>query len=147
MSIKTILKINALLLNIIGSVSIILATLLLLITLVQPVEPNSWDLLGKFIMLIWAAVVYVLEAPVLVSGIGTLNYLKGKDNYKLVLKSNIIGIILYAIAIILFIYLDIFGLYKDFYNGFIDNTSKIVTSLLVIVIFVLPQIINSIIIS
>ena len=142
---KTLLKINAWILTIIGGISVVIATIILFLSLIQPIEPNSWDLLGKFIMLIWTAVVYVLEAPLLISGIGTLNYLKGKNTYKLVLTSNIIGIILYGIAIFVLIYLDILGLYRDFYSGFVDNERKIIISLLVAAIFVLPQIINSII--
>lgn len=142
---KKVLKINSWILTIIGVLTLLLSTYYMFYIISIPSEPNSWDDLGKFFIVIETIIVYILNSPLIVSGIGTLYYLKGKNNYKLCIIFNIIGIILYGIFIFLFIYLDILSIFKDYYNGNINVGIKIILTIIISLIIVCPLMVNSVI--
>ena len=142
---KKILKLNSWILTIIGVIVLVILTICMFYTISIPSEPNSWDDLGKFFIVIGSIIVYILSSTLVISGIGTLHYLKGKNGYKLCIISNIIGIILYGIFIFLFIYLDVLNIFSDYYNGNVNISLKIVLTTIISLIFICPLIINTII--
>lgn len=142
---KKILKLNSWILTIIGIIVLVFSTINMFYTISIPSEPNSWDDLGKFFIVIETIIVYILSSPLVVSGIGTLHYLKGKNNYKLCVIFNIIGIILYGIFIFLFIYSDVLNIFSDYYNGNVNVGLKIILTTIISLIFVCPLIVNTII--
>lgn len=106
--------------------------------------PNSWDDLEKFFIVIGTIIAYLLSLPLLISGINTLHYLKGKNTYKLCTIFNAIGIILYSLFIFLFIYLDILNVFNDYYNGNVYTGLKIIFLMITFLLFISPLIINMI---
>lgn len=142
---KKNLKLNSWILTIIGIIVLILSTIYMFYTISIPSEPNSWDDLGKFVIVIGTIIVYILSFPLVISGISTLQYLKGKNNYKLCIIFNIIGIILYGIFIFLFIYSDVLNVFSDYYNGNVNVGLKIILTIIISLIFVCPLMINAII--
>lgn len=141
---KKILKINSWILIIIGIVLMLFSTIYTAYSISIPSTPNSWDDLGKFIIVIGTVIVYLLSSPLVISGIGTLHYLKGKNTYKLCVIFNIIGIILYSLFIFLFIFFDILNIFNDYYNGNVYTGLKIIFSMITLFLFVCPLIINMI---
>lgn len=141
---KKILKINSYILIIIGAVLMLFFTIYAAYSISIPSTPNSWDDLGKFFIVIGTIIVYLLSLPLVISGISTLHYLKGKNIYKLCTIFNAIGIILYGLFIFLFIYLDILNIFKDYYNGNIHTGLKIIFSMIAFFLFMCPLIINMI---
>ena len=139
---KKILKINSWILTTIGIIIMLLATICMLFSITTPSNPNSWDDLGKFFIVIVAVIAYNLCLPLVISGIGTLNYLKGKNTYKLCIAFDIIGAILYVLFIVLFICLDILNIFNDYYNGNVNIKLKIIYSLTTFFLFICPLIIN-----
>lgn len=139
---KRILKINAWLLMIIGIVLMLLFVFSTVYSISIPSDPNSWEDLGKFIMIIATVIVCLINLPSVISGIGTLNYLRGKNTYKLCMVFDVIGIILYSLFGFLFIYTDIFGIFNDFYNGNANTRLMIIFSTIIFVLFICPLIIN-----
>ncbi len=75
---KKILKLNSWILTIIGVIVLVLSTVYMFYTISIPSEPNSWDDLGKFFIVISTIIIYILSSSLVISGIGTLHYLKGK---------------------------------------------------------------------
>ena len=142
---KKILKLNSWILTIIGVIVLVLSTVYMFYTISIPSEPNSWDDLGKFFIVISTIIIYILSSSLVISGIGTLHYLKGKNNYKLCIRSNIIGIILYGIFIFLFIYSDVLNIFSDDYNGNVNVSLKIILTTIISLIFVCPLVVNAII--
>ena len=142
---KKILKLNSWILTIIGVVVLVLSTVYMFYTISIPSEPNSWDDLGKYFIVLSTIIIYILSSSLVISGIGTLHYLKGKNNYKLCIRSNIIGIILYGIFIFLFIYSDVLNIFSDYYNGNVNVSLKIILTTIISLIFVCPLIVNAII--
>ena len=128
---KKILKLNSWILTIIGVVALVISTIYMFYTISIPSEPNSWDDLGKFVIVIGTIMVYILSSPLVISGIGILHYLKGKNNYKLCIISNIIGIILYGTFIFLFIYSDVLNIFSDYYNGNVNVSLKIILTTII----------------
>ena len=128
---KKILKLNSWILTIIGVIVLVLSTVYMFYTISIPSEPNSWDDLGKFFIVISTIIIYILSSSLVISGIGTLHYLKGKNNYKLCIRSNIIGIILYGIFIFLFIYSDVLNIFSDDYNGNVNVSLKIILTTII----------------
>ena len=142
---KKFLKLNSLFLIIIGVILLVLSTIYMFYTISTPSEPNSWDDLGKFFIVIGTIIVYILSSPLVISGIGTLHYLKEKNNYKLCIIFNIIGIILYGVFIFLFIYSDVLNIFSDYYNGNVNVGLKIILTIIISFIFVCPLFANTII--
>lgn len=141
---KKILKINSYILIILGVILMLLSTIYTTYSISIPSMPNSWDNLGKFFIVIGTIIVYLLSSPLIISGISTLNYLKGKNTYKLCTFFNVIGIILYGLFIFLFIYIDILDVFNDSYNGNVYTGLKIIFSMIIFFLFVCPLIINMI---
>lgn len=139
---RKILKINSWILTTIGIIIMLLATICMLYSITTPSNPNSWDDLGKFFIVIVTVIAYNLCLPLVISGIGTLNYLKGKDTYKLCIAFDIIGAIVYVLFIALFICLDILNIFNDYYNGNVNIKLKIIYSLTAFFLFICPLIIN-----
>ena len=139
---KKILKLNSWILTIIGVVALVISTIYMFYTISIPSEPNSWDDLGKFVIVIGTIMVYILSSPLVISGIGILHYLKGKNNYKLCIISNIIGIILYGTFIFLFIYSDVLNIFSDHYNGIVNVGLKIILTIIISFIFVCVQLLT-----
>ena len=141
---KKILKINSWILIIIGVVLMLFSTIYMAYSISIQSTPDSWDDLGKFIVVIGTVIVYLLSSPLVISGIGTLHYLKGKNTYKLCIIFNVIGIILYSLFIFLFIYFDILNIFNDYYNGNVYTGLKIIFSMITLFLFVCPLIVNMI---
>lgn len=140
---KKILKVNAWLLTIVGSVVMLFFIISMLATILMPSAPNSWDDLGKGLIAIGTLIGCVLSIPLIISGVGTLRYLKGKNNtYVLCIISNIIGIILFSLAIYFFIYQDILNVFSDYVTGEIYINLKIIMSAIIFFIFIAPSIIS-----
>ena len=142
---KKILKFNSWLLTIIGFMLIAISTIYMFCTFSVSSVPNSWDVIGKFFIVIGTIIFYVLSSLLVISGIGTLNYLKGKNNYKLCIVFNIIGVVLYNIFILFFINLDVFNFFIDHYNGGVNVGVKVLLTIIILFIFVFPLILNIII--
>lgn len=141
---KKILKINSWILTTIGIALLLFSTIYMIYSLSIPSTPNSWDDLDKFIIVIGTFIVYLLSSPLVISGIGTLKYLKGKNTYKLSMIFNVIGIILYSLFIFLFIYLDTLNIFNDYYNGIVYTGLKIISSMITFFLFMCPLLINMI---
>ena len=139
---KIILKINSWLLIIIGFIPIILSFIYMIGIVVEPSTPNSWDDLGKFIVVIGTIIVCSLNIPLIISGISTLKYIKGKNTYKLSKNLSIIGIVLYTIFIIEIIFVDVLGGFVDYVTGDINIKLKIIYSSIILFVFILPLLIN-----
>lgn len=142
---KKILKLNSWILTIIGVIVLVFSTVYMFYIISIPSKPNSWDDLGKIFIVLSTIIVYILSSTLVISGIGTLHYLKGKNNYKLCIIFNIIGIILYGIFIFLFIYSDVLNIFSDYYNGNVNVSLKIILTTIIFLIFVCPLIVNAII--
>lgn len=141
---KKILKINSYILIILGIILMLFSTIYTAYSISIPSTPNSWDDLGKFFIVIGTIIVYLLSSPLVISGISTLHYLKGKNTYKLCIIFNVIGIILYSLFIFLFIYIDILDVFNDYYNGNVYTGLKIIFSMIIFFLLVCPLIINMI---
>lgn len=139
---KKILKINSYILIIPSVILMLFFTIYTAYSISIPSTSNSWDDLGKFLLVIVTIIVYALSLPSVISGISTLHYLKGKKTCKLCTFFNVIGIILYSLFIFLFIYIDILNVFKDYYNGNIYTGLKIIFSMVISFLFVCPLIIN-----
>lgn len=139
---KKILKTNSYISIIVASMLMLLFTIYAIYLILMPSEPNSWDDLGKFFVVIGTFIVCLLTLPLLFSGIGTLNYLKGKNAYKSCTIFDTIGIILYGLFIFSFVYIDILGIFNDYYNGNVYTRSKIIFSIITFLLLVCPLIIN-----
>ena len=141
---KKILKINSWILIIIGVVLMLFSTIYMAYSISIPSTPNSWDDLGKFIIVTVTKIVFLLSSPLVISGMATLHYLKGKNTYELCMIFNVIGIILHSLFIFLFIYLDILNIFNDHYNGNVYTELKIIVSAIIFFLFVCPLIITMI---
>lgn len=141
---RKVLKITSWVLMIVGFTFIVPSTFYMFYCMSIPSQPNSWDDLGKFFIAAVTIGVYILNSPLVISGIGTLRYLKGKNTYKLSMIFNIIGIILYGLFLFLFVYLDIIEIFADDSNQFPYAESKIKFSIITFVLFACPLIINMI---
>ena len=67
---KKILKINSWILIIIGVVLMLFSTIYMAYSISIPSTPNSWDDLGKFIIVIGTVIVYLLSLSFLLNGTG-----------------------------------------------------------------------------
>ena len=139
---KKILKINSLILSIVGIILMLLSTIYMTYSISIPSTPNSWNDLGKFIIIIGTIIIYLLATPLVISGIGTLYYLKGKKTYKLCMIFYLISIILHSLFIYIFIYSDILNIFNDYYNGNEYTELKIIFSIIIFLLFICPLIIN-----
>lgn len=142
---KKILKINSWILIIIGILFVLFSTICMLNTISEPSEPGSFDDLGKYFMVIGTFIVYLLSLLLIVSGKGTLNYLKGKKIYKIYSIFNVIGIIAHILFIVIFILIDILDIFTDYYTGYSNIGLKIIYSIICFCLFVCPLIINYIV--
>lgn len=141
---KKILKINSCILSILGIVLILFSSIYMVYSISIPSTQNSWDDLSKFVIVIGTIIVCLLGLPLVISGIGTLQYLKGKKTYKLCIIFNIIGIILFTLFIFLFIHFDILDIFNDYYNGNVYTELKIKLYIITFFLFVCPLLINMI---
>ncbi len=141
---KKILKINSWISIIFYFLLILLSTCAMILAIITPSRPDSWDILATFIFVIGTIIVYVINLPLLISAISTLCYLKGKNTYIISMIFNVLGIILYGLIMFLFIYLDILNIFADSYNGHVDVGLKIKFSIIIFFLFVCPLLINMI---
>lgn len=142
---KKVLKINSWVLIIIGALLMLLSTIHMFGIILIPSDPNSWDDLGKFFILVATFIFYLLNSPLIISGISTLKYLKGKNTYKLDKIFSLLGIILYIIFIVLFIHFDILDIFNDYANGNVYIELKILCSIIIFVLCICPLIINAVV--
>ena len=142
---KKFLKFNSFILTIVGIIILTLSTSYMLYILSIPSESNSWDDLGKMFIVIGIFIIYILSSTLLISGIGTFHYLKGKNTYRLCMVFDIIGIILCSILTFLLIYLDILNIFSDYYNGNVNTYLKVILTIIIFLIFICPLMINAII--
>ena len=141
---RNVLKINSYFLTTIGLLAIIAATVYMFKTISVPSDPDSWDDLGKFVVEFATIIIYILSSPLIISGIWSLYNLKGKNNYRFCMIFNIIGIVLYGLFILLFIFLDVLYLFVDNYRGYINIGLKDIIPIMISFIFVCLLILNSI---
>lgn len=141
---KKILKINSWILITIGSILMAAATICMIFIISIPSEPNSWDTLGKGVVVIGGGGIYLLASPLMVTGICTLKYLKGKNTYKLIMIFNKIGIILYAFFTFVYVYMDTLSIFKDYVNGDVNTELKIIWYMVIFFLFLCPLIVNAI---
>ena len=78
---KRVLRINSYILNIISLLLVFFTTGYLIGIFIIP-STSSWKFIGMLFMIFVTLGIYAGALPMLISGTGTLNYLKGKDNYK-----------------------------------------------------------------
>ena len=141
---KSIMKVNSWI-SIILAIAIMLITSIYLVNVISvPSRPNSWDDLGKFFAVCGAVIIYIMNTPLIITGLFTLKYIKKNKFYKTCMTFNIIGIILFCAFISLFIIRDELGVFADYYNGNVNVGLKTILAVVLFVLFVLPLIINSI---
>ena len=137
---KRILRVNSYIQKIISLLLVLFTTCYLIGIFIIP-STSSWKFIGMLFMIFVTLGIYAGALPMLISGTGTLNYLKGKDNYKFCRNTNIIGIILYCLAIYYMIWKNIFNFFDNSYKDF---DIKILFSSIVFFICVCPLLVNMI---
>lgn len=139
---KKLLKLSSYLLLTVGLFCILISTIWMMLCIFIPSAPNSWDGLGKFVGIVGFVIICILNSPLIISAIGTIRYLKCKKTYRLCIISDIIGIILFSLFIIVFIYLDVLEVFSDFVTGVVNIKLQIILSVIIFFIFVVPLITN-----
>ena len=137
---KRVLRINSYILNIISLLLVFFTTGYLISIFITP-SSSSWKFIGMMVMIFVALGIYAGVLPMLISGTGTLKYLKGKNNYKFCRNTNIIGIIMYCLAIYFMIWKNIFNFFD---NSYVDFDIKILFSSIVFFICICPLLVNMI---
>ena len=139
---EKILQINSRLSSVIATIMILCSTIYMCHVVSQPERPNSFDGIGKFFIVIVTIIVYLINLPLIVSAKYTLNYLNGKNSYKICVIFDIIGILLTSLFIFIFVYLDTLDIFVDHYNGDVNTVAKITCSIIVFLLFMFPLIVN-----
>ena len=123
---RTIIIILSILIILLGAFLVIFPSRLMIPVLLKPSDPNSWDDLGKIIMLPGLLGALVSGSLFFTSGIFSILFLKNTNKtsrYHFPIIVDIIAIII-SIAITIFLELDPFDLYKSYVNGLIDYFRK-----------------------
>ena len=135
---KKILKINSVIMMILVSSIYMYVAYYMLITVLHPSAPGTFDDLGKFFTVFFGVWGAMLLLPFLLSAINTLKYLKGKKTSEDAISSSMIGVVFWIIFALICIFI-LYGYSFEDYDSIKDFIIPIIISVLM---YLSPLLIN-----
>ena len=135
---KKVLKVNSCIAMTLFIIIVFFSIIMMIVTLSRPSIPNSWDGLGKLIILVSGIIICLLCIPTIIASISMIVYLSisNKKNRLLCLIFTIISIIIYGLILLYTMWSCISDMVNNYYN------SSYILFIIIGIIFLLPNIIN-----